>query len=164
MIVECVRCGEPLSENLPYCPICRSPQVREAWAVRIDPVLWGVVRESLLVRFRRYGALSVVALVGVLPLFPVAPIGGVVAGSAALIQIARGRAKREGAPLAIVGLVAGALWLTVAIYFASHALGMIHGLPSWLWLPGPWRPVDSPIQEVLAFGVAPDRRTPQMWA
>lgn len=143
LTAECPRCGEVLSKQLPRCPICGggnsewdtgSPEIGRIAAdmrTRVSPVIrpWT----------QRYGVVPLLALLGILPLYPVTPLLGILAGAYALHRIRRGLAPRAGRPLAIVGFISGWLWMVAGIMLLGRAATFVQSAPyipaplKWFW-------------------------------
>lgn len=68
-----------------------------------------------------YGLFPLLALSGVLPMFPVTPLAGIVFGTFSLVAIQTGSAPVKGRTFALLGLVGGLLWVTVGV-FLWHSL------------------------------------------
>jgi hypothetical protein len=119
-MTRCFVCGEPILAGSLRCPNCRavqSPQSRSEGGVGL--YLLALVLQRFPQLRDRYGTLPLFASLGVLPLFPVTPLIGVICGITALLRIKRHLSPREGQSLAIMGLVGGVAWMTLGIIFVS---------------------------------------------
>jgi len=115
--VPCSRCGEAVFLSAPSCSLCGGPNTSWSEAhpepIRISPEAAVAMQGKLLAWQERYGTLPLIAVLGVLPFFPITPLIGLVVGSLALWKIHNDQAPSAGGKLAIAGLLGGAIWLTI---------------------------------------------------
>ena len=147
----CARCGEPLHAAAIRCGLCGSPSgvVPRAAAVQLSPAVMAEVSDRLLAWRDRYGTLPLLALVGVLPFFPVTPLVGIVAGGMGLHRISRQQAPEAGRSRALLRLVAGLVWLFLGIVLVSQAAEFLRQAPF----------VPAPLKWFWNWGVAPSPST-----
>jgi hypothetical protein len=136
---ECARCGEPLREAPVVCGLCGSPTGLKPPAAVSSAIPAQVAASAvhLVHGWRnRYGLLPLVAFLGVLPLFPLTSVLGIVAGGIAVFRIRRRRAPAHGFRLALAGMVGGLFWIGVGIYLAFQASEFVRSIP---FIPAPLR-------------------------
>lgn len=113
---ECPRCGESLSAGAVICSLCGARLIAPS---NIDHGLNSLVVSPVLSRLaewrRKYGLVPLLSTLGLLPLFPVTPLLGIVLGTAGLVEVKRGTAPDEGRPLAALGLFGGLAWMVIGV-------------------------------------------------
>lgn len=137
----CARCSEPLYAGAMWCGLCgaASGMIPPATTLQLPPALMEKIRERFLVWRSRYGTLPLIALLGVLPFFPLTPVVGIAAGGLGLHRISRRGAPEAGRSRAILGLIAGLLWLAGGIMLLGQAADFIRDAPflpsplKWFW-------------------------------
>lgn len=139
---RCPRCDEPVEPGSIRCGLCGAlfrdpvahpdrPALPEEWV--------GQAKASVRRWQNRYGTLPLLSLVGVLPFFPVTAVLGLALGGIAIRRVNRGYDPSQGRALAVVGMVAGALWLAVGIVLMLTAADYLRTAPfipapvKWLW-------------------------------
>lgn len=145
----CARCGEPLQAGAVRCGLCgaASGVIPRAATVQIPPAVMEEVRERFIAWRNRYGTLPLIALLGVLPFFPLTPVVGIAAGGLGLHRISRRGAPEAGRSRALIGLCAGLVWLVLGIFLVNQAADFLRHAPflpaplKWFWnwqvVPGP---------------------------
>ena len=139
--ITCARCGESINAGAIRCGLCgaASGMLPRTPTVQIPPALMEEVRERVLAWRSRYGTLPLVALLGVLPFFPLTPVVGIAAGGLGLHRISRRGAPEAGRSRALLGLAAGLVWLVLGIILVSQAVDFLQDAPflpaplKWFW-------------------------------
>jgi hypothetical protein len=123
---ECPKCGEPLSAGTVVCSVCGARWIAPS---SIDRGLYFYVVGPALSRLaewrQKYGLVPLLSTLGLLPLFPVTPLLGIVLGTAGLFEVKWGTAPDEGRPLAALGLLGGLVWMMIG-------MSLTGSIASWL--------------------------------
>jgi hypothetical protein len=142
--LECPRCGSEVSARIMSCAVCGArnphhdvgsiatgPSEAAALRARIDPAARAWIS--------RFGLVPMIAALGVLPLYPLTPVVGILAGTWALFRVQRGFDPPDGRSLALAGIVGGLVWMVIGVALTTRAARFIQSAPfipeplKWFW-------------------------------
>lgn len=141
--LECPRCGAALTTAVPSCAVCGGANVHwddsVAIAGGLSPQLNRQARSVLQRGSNRFGLIPLVAVLGLLPFYPITPLIGIVAGTVGLRRVWVGVDPAQGRTPALAGLVGGMFWITVGLVLTTRAARFIQSTPfipeplKWFW-------------------------------